>query len=84
MPKRPSSFEEHLLPQIKVHVGEKKMYNETDMKIVYGGFTFSFNINFFARSGNVVLVLINFCSKIILLVLRNEVIIILSNFPNPG
>lgn len=35
MPKRPSSFDEHLLPQLKVHVSEKEMYSDEEMKFVY-------------------------------------------------
>lgn len=35
MPKRPSPFDEHLLPQLKVHVSEKEICWEENMKFVY-------------------------------------------------
>lgn len=40
MPKRPCPFEDNLLPQLKVHVGQKQIDNgvcqEERMKNVYG------------------------------------------------
>lgn len=35
MPKRSYSFEEHLLPQLKVHVSEKEINSDEKMKSVY-------------------------------------------------